>query len=114
MTLLSQRFFALLTEACATFDALFADQARTNQQRVISCFLGGYVGCEGGSGLCALLSLRRGSEAIGIIVCSNKPKNIHTQTGRNVPIRSEKECLFARLVLWIDAETRRYAALVGA
>ena len=26
VTLLSQRFFALLTEACAAFDALFADQ----------------------------------------------------------------------------------------
>lgn len=28
VTLLSQRFFALLTEACAAFDALFADQVR--------------------------------------------------------------------------------------
>lgn len=26
VTLLSQRFFALLAEACAAFDALFADQ----------------------------------------------------------------------------------------
>lgn len=28
VTLLSQRFFALLTEACAAFDALFADQVK--------------------------------------------------------------------------------------
>ena len=112
VTMLSERFFTLLTDACAAFDSLFADQVG-GLCSLFSLYLSLCV-CYRCGIVCSLLNIIVIMPSLSYFRPLSRHPYIHTySTYIPQPAKARMNECFARLVLWVDGEVRRYAALVG-